>query len=51
MYLLFRAAVQWRHADDSACGIRGDEIYTNADGIAGGRPQSKTDTSISLSGR
>ena len=50
-YLLFSGVVQWRHADDSACGIGGDEIYTNATGVAGGRPQSKTDTSISLSGR
>ncbi|HDZ20337.1 hypothetical protein LCGC14_0535910 [marine sediment metagenome] len=50
-YLLFSGAYQWQDADDSACGIRGDEIYANAAGVAGGRPQSKTDTSISLSGR
>ena len=50
-YLLFSGTVQWQDPSRSACGIGGDEIYTNAAGVAGGRPQSKTDTSISLSGR
>ena len=35
----------------STLGFEGDEIYTNAAGVAGGLPQSATDTSITLSGR
>ena len=50
-YLLFNGSVQWQDTSHSACGLGGDEIYTNTDDVAGGRPLSKTDTSISLSGR
>ena len=35
----------------STVGTGGDEIYTNAAGVAGGLPQHEEDTSITLSGR
>jgi hypothetical protein len=57
-YLSFDCSVGWLGPDDSLVKRKTlldrpveDDIYTNAAGVAGGLPQSATDTSIALSGR
>jgi len=47
IYLTFAGSVRkYAKIEDAACGIGGDEIYTNTGGTAGGRPADAEDTSI-----